>query len=52
MRNIKNRFKLNKLIIYVLFKHILFVSLYHIRTKKFKKNVKFRGFFIIFDFLS
>ena len=33
-RKIKIRFKLNTLILYVLFKLILFVFLYHIRTKK------------------
>ena len=32
----KSRLKLNKLILYVLFKLILFVSLYNIQTKKFK----------------
>ena len=32
----KNRFKINKLILYVLFKLILFVFHYYIRTKKFK----------------
>ena len=41
---LKNRFKINKLIIYVLFKLILFVSLYYLRTKKFK-NMK------IFDYI-
>ena len=35
-RKIKNRFKLNKLILYVLFKLILLVFIYYIRTKKFK----------------
>ena len=41
---IKNRFKLNKLILYVLFKLILFVSLYYIRTKKFKNMKNFGEF--------
>ena len=36
LKKIKNRFKLNKLILYVLFKLVLFVSPSYIRTKKFK----------------
>ena len=39
-KKIKNRFKLNKLILYVLLKLILFVYLYYIKTKKFKKKCK------------
>ena len=52
-RKIKNRFKLNKLILYVLFKLVLFVSLYYTRTKKFKKYVKFlKNFdYILFSFI-
>ena len=37
-------FKLNKLILHVLFKLILFVSLYYIRTKKFKNMQNFKEF--------
>ena len=40
-RKIKNKFKLNTLILYVLFKLILFGSLYHVRTKFFLKYIKF-----------
>ena len=43
-------FKLNKLILYVLFKLILFVSLYYIRTKKFENMQKFEEFLLYFIF--
>ena len=45
-KKIKMKFELDKLIIYVIFKLILFVYLYYIKTKKFK-NI---NFFIIFNF--
>ena len=41
-------FKLNKLILYALFKFILFVSLYYIKTKKVKNNTILKNFNYIF----
>ena len=48
-RKIKNKFKLNKLIIYVYFKLILFVSFYYII--KDYEILKICRILIIFDFL-
>ena len=45
-------FKFNKLIIYVLFKFILFVSLYYIKIKKFKNNTILKNFNYIFLYFS
>ena len=42
-------FKLNKLILFVLFKLISFVSLYYIRTKKLKNMKNFD--YILFSFI-
>ena len=36
LRKIRNKFKLNRLILCVLFKLVLFVYLYYIRNKKFR----------------
>ena len=48
---IKNKFKLNKLTLStILFKVILFVSFYYIKTKKFKILRKFD--YILFSFIS
>ena len=45
-RKITNKFKLNKLIIYVYLNSFYLFFIYYIRTKKFKKY----KFLIIFDF--
>ena len=45
-------FKLNKLILYALFKFILFVSLYYIKTKKVKNNTILKNFNYIFLYFS